>query len=469
MRSKSVVKTRAFKEAAMSKFLSRMLSPSEIEALVHDVLEAARTGHKNIAWDKVQPLRQAQHHQRDAAKALLHIICQDSLPVEGAIDVVSEVAKSHEQDFEIVAQLGECLEAVRDIDDLNAAPPAAAVFYSIVDSLAALAKDHEGRPTEEAILRGLSTASRMLGRQRDSLAEQCYRKLAEIKPLQSHHHYNLGLFFKTRGKFKDGVKSNQTAARLSAKEVDSHQWNLGICATGAGQGDLALSVWKRMGQKIEMGRFGLPEGSYPSCKVKLAERPLAERGAETDDPGLEETIWIERLSPCHGIIRSVLYANLGVNYGDVILIDGAPITYHTYGDDKIPVFPQLATLLRRNYQIFDFAGTQDEARQLAKLSTELDEDIVVYPHSEALRWLCASCWKDTELQHEKHQSTEKNVVIGRIAAPPQIDPAKLLDQIDRAVAKHGHCQVYAPVLSAAAGHGPRARVDQRRFDLLTNN
>ena len=89
-----------------------------------------------------------------------------------------------------------------------------------------------------------------------------------------------------------------------------------------------------MGQKIELGRFGLPEGRYSPCKVKLAERPLAERTADLDDPGAEETVWIERLSPCHGIIRSVLYGNLGVDYGDVILMDGAPITHHTYGEER---------------------------------------------------------------------------------------------------------------------------------------
>ncbi|MFX7640566.1 hypothetical protein ABTJ59_19895, partial [Acinetobacter baumannii] len=85
----------------------------------------------------------------------------------------------------------------------------------------------------------------------------------------------------------------------------------------------------------------MPEGGYPACKVKLAERPLAERAADSDDPGQEETVWIERLSPCHGIIRSVLYGKLGVDYGDVILTDGAPITHHTYGEQQIPVFPHL--------------------------------------------------------------------------------------------------------------------------------
>jgi hypothetical protein len=255
---------------------------------------------------------------------------------------------------------------------------------------------------------------------------------------------------------------------LSDEEVEG-SWNLGICATGAGNGAVALEVWKRLGQKIEMGRFGLPEGPYPLCKVKLTERPLAERTADKDDPGLEETIWIERLSPCHGIIRSVLYRDLGVDYGDVILFDGAPITHHTYGDTKVPVFPHLATLVRQGYQFFDFAGTQDEPRQLAETSLDLSEDIVIYPHSENVRLMCASCWRDPDIDHEDHRSVQKHVVIGRIAAPEHLDPAQLLDQLDKAVAKRGRCQLYAPDLCVAAGQGPRALVDKRRFDLLTEN
>ena len=140
------------------------------------------------------------------------------------------------------------------------------------------------------------------------------RRLVELDPDTSYRHYNLGLFCKTRGLFRDGVLANQAAARLADEPNEACEWNLGICATGAAEGAVALDVWKRMGQKIMMGRFDLPEGGYPQCKVKLAERPLAVRDAEHDDPGVEETIWIERLSPCHGIVRSVLCQQLGVDF-----------------------------------------------------------------------------------------------------------------------------------------------------------
>jgi hypothetical protein len=451
--------------------LKRMLSSDEISSIVRDVIKDGREGSKEAASCRVRPLLDAQHHQREAAQALLYIADQQCLSREAAAAALSEIAQSHHQDIEILSALGQCLEAARDIDDLNSPPPAEMVFDTAVERLAALAATHAGRPEEVDILRGLSTAARLSARQRDEIAEKSLRRLVEINPRNCAHHYNLGLFFKTRGRFEEGVRSNQTAAILADEEVDRHQWNLGICATGAGHGTVALDVWKRMGQKIEMGRFGLPEGRYPSCKVKLAERPLAERTADTDDPGAQETIWIERLSPCHGIIRSVLYYNLGVDFGDVILMDGAPIAYHNYGGNQVPVHPHLATLVRNNYRFFDFAGTQDERGQLSSATADLDEEAVIYAHSESIRLMCANCWRDPNLDHEKHEPIEKHVVVGRVAAPRDIDPARLLAQIDTAIAKRKPCQIYVPELCVAARLEDRARalVDKRRFDLLRNN
>src|SRR5215467_2235604 len=454
-----------------SNFPAEVLSSERVETLEQEVIQEAEAGRQENAWNRLQPLRKSQQHQREAAISLLRIVDRWCLPREDAADFLLEIAQSHPQDDGLVATLGECLQAAREIDQLTAPPPAHAVFRTALERLATLAQEHAGRPEEEFILQGLATSARMLARQHDDIAERSYRKLIEIDPRSSAHHYNLGLFFKTRGRFEEGMTSNQTAASLADEAIDPYEWNLGICATGARNGAVALDVWKRMGQKIAMGRFGLPEGGYPHCKVKLAERPLAERSADLDDPGLEETIWIERLSPCHGIIRSVLYGDLGVDYGDVILFDGAPITYHTYGNDKVAVFPHLATLVRQNYQFYDFAGTQDEPRQLSSADRDLDGDSVIYPHSELVMTLCAHCWRDPNLDHERHahERMEKQIVIGRIAAAPRVDPAQLLDQLDKAMAKREGCHLYAPDLCAAVGLEARASVEKRRFDLLTRN
>ncbi|MFX6238466.1 hypothetical protein ABTF53_19800, partial [Acinetobacter baumannii] len=82
------------------------------------------------------------------------------------------------------------------------------------EKLGRLAKLHEGPREQEWILRGLATAARMMARQNDAIAEHCLRKLVEIDPRKSPPHYNLGLFYKTRGRFAEGVAANQAAASL---------------------------------------------------------------------------------------------------------------------------------------------------------------------------------------------------------------------------------------------------------------
>lgn len=385
-----------------------------------------------------------------------------------ALEIIAGLYRENPQDPQVVARLGEWLEDARDISMLNAPPPHQPLFGEIADTLAALAKAARGSDDEAPLMSALATAARMMARQRDAVVEESSRRVIELDPEDARHYYSLGLFLKTRGHFAEGMRVNQTAARLAGKDRgEAYDWNLGICATGARESTVALEVWQRLGQKIRPGRFGLPEGGYPQCKVRLAERPLAERTAETDDPGLEETIWIERLSPCHGIIRSVLFQNLGVDYGDVILIDGAPCTYHTYGGKQIPVFPHLATLERSHYRFFDFAGTQEEAEQLARLSADLERDAIVYSHTESYRVLCAACWRDPDREHQHGKQEEKHVVKGRIAAPPDYEPRVLLQHLDAALAKSESCRLYAPDLCEAAGLSERAAFEKRRFQMIT--
>ena len=446
-----------------------VLTEHEIEEAAARVAAAAEAGDPESAWNTLQLLLRAQPRQRPAAVALTRLIEHRSVAFARGLEALVAVEQSHPRDWPLLALVADALEGACDLDDLNRAPPDHPLFAAIVAKLSGHASAARTEGWEEGLLSGLASAARMCGRQQDDLAEGAYRRLVELDPARSSRHYNLGLFLKTRGRFHEGLAANRRAVELAGERVDSYEWNLGICATGAREGAAALEVWKRLGQAIELGRFDLPEGRYPSCKVKLAQRPLAERTAENDDPGVEETIWIERLSPCHGIVRSVLYQDLGVDYGDVVLFDGAPITHHRHGELEIPVFPQLATLVRGGYQFFDFAGTQSEPGQLASVSDELEGDTVVYSHSENFRVLCAACWRGGNVDHEHRETEERHVVMGRIAAAPQVDPLLLLAQVDRAIAAREPCSLYVPSLCEAAGSMARAAVEQRRYALLRNN
>src|SRR4051794_28958826 len=128
----------------MRNFPSKLLTTDEISALERDCIEEAQAGRTEAAWQALQPLRSAQHRQRDAAWLLVRIVHQRRLPMERAADILSEIVQSHHQEVDIVAALGECLEAARDIDDLNAPPPVNPVFKTVVERLVAFAKIYEG-------------------------------------------------------------------------------------------------------------------------------------------------------------------------------------------------------------------------------------------------------------------------------------------------------------------------------------
>ncbi len=452
----------------MFKFLRHELSSSKIDSIKERALEAAKGNDVDALWAHIKPLMQVQGRQESAASSLIEIVREAELSIEVGIEILTPISESYSENIGVLSKVGESLEHVRDIDMLNAAPSEDDLFLNVVDKLASFSEGVKGTDEEEQLLEGLSTAARMVSRQRDDLAEQSYKRLVEIAPDNAAHHYNLGLFYKTRGRFKEGVIANQKALSLVDESVESYEWNLGICATGAGDGEVALEVWERIGQKIKPGRFNLPEGGYPQCKVRLAERPLSERSSEDDDPGLEETIWIERLSPSHGIIRSVLYQDLGVDYGDVILMDGAPITYHTYGEREVPVFPHLATLKRRNYQFFDFIGTQEAGGEIAELNRGFEDDIVIYPHTENYRTLCATCWRDPNTDHEHHEAEEKHIISGKITAPKGIPESELLDKLDALVNAQSSCKLLVPSLSRAAGQTERAEIESRRYGMLSD-
>src|SRR5712671_5608494 len=85
-------------EVPMPDFPIKILSPDEIESLEREIIEEAQAGSKEVAWHKVQPLRKAQHHQREAAISLLRILDHQCLPIEGAVDVLLEIARAHDQD-----------------------------------------------------------------------------------------------------------------------------------------------------------------------------------------------------------------------------------------------------------------------------------------------------------------------------------------------------------------------------------
>jgi hypothetical protein len=441
------------------------LSQDAVKRIVETAAALGDAGDLDGAWAAMAELRDRQPREPYVARALVALVDCRAVSLERSLDVLRSVFLAHGDDDAMLGGLGSALEAAHDLRFLNDAPPSDDVFRGVAERLRSRVPLVRGSAGEVPMLVGLSTAGRLLGRAWDSDAESAYRRLLELRPTRWQDHYNFGLFLKIRGRFAEGLAANRRAAELGGND-ESVRWNLGICATGARDGATALGVWKELGQKIEMGRFGLPEGGYAAVKVRLAQHPLAEREAGQSDPGLEETIWIERLSPCHGVVRSALFQDLGIDYGDVVLFDGAPVTHHKYGEQQVPVFPQLVTLERPGYRTFPFVGTQPSEGALAALSESLPGDAVLYSHSEQFVVLCAHCWGNEQIDHGAHRQERHHVVRGKVCLPPDVAPAALRDALDAALASADGVRVFAPDLSRIIGDDARADVEARRAQMI---
>ena len=411
-----------------------------------------------------------QSDNREAAWDLVRILGAGVLPHDETARLFGQVLEANQDDGALIAYMGGLMEEARDIGDLNARPPETPIFARMIARLTELQLKNRNTDREKPVAEALAQTARLMARQHDDVAERAYRRLIELAPDSSDAHYGYGLWCKTRARFADGIAANRRAIELHPSGgSEAARWNLGICATGAGDGQTAIEVWRAMGNKLELADSGLPEGGYPACKVRVAQYPLAERGPENDDPGLQENIWVQRLSPCHGIVRSVMYSpEIGTDYGDTILFDGAPITYHLYGDKQVAVFPHLATIRRGNFHFYDFSATQGDGNAVNAANDRLDANIYVYSHTSNIYHLCAACWRDETVQHERHETEEHKVVHGRIAVHPDIPAAEALARIDAAYAGLAGARLFAPDLCDAAGQPERATLERRRFDMLHN-
>lgn len=191
----------------------------------------------DAAWEAAQPLVRAQRKAMAAARALAVLLRRGAFEREQSGDLGAALFASHPDDLGVLGSLGNAFESIHDIRYLNGAPPRRPWMEQVTNRLQAAADSVEDDETLFDVLDGLTTAARILGRDWDAVAERAHARLVELRPESWNVRYGQGLFYKTRGRFAEGQAANQAAADLGGAEKDSVIWNLGICATGAGDAE----------------------------------------------------------------------------------------------------------------------------------------------------------------------------------------------------------------------------------------
>ncbi|MEM7138461.1 MAG: hypothetical protein AAF500_17915 [Myxococcota bacterium] len=253
----------------------------------------------------------------------------------------------------------------------------------------------------------LANALRLCGPGHDAEARQASERALELDDSQASWWSDAGLLHKWRGRFREGMRAIEAARERGAPSKPS-LWNLAICATGCGEGEVATRAWRELSLPATSDpstEMPIVEG-LPPLMVRVLSRPSPTDGTTEFREGVGfELVWVAPLSPCHGVVQSPTFRDAPIDYGDLVLWDGAPVAQHTLASgERVPVFPLLEILHRGDERRWPFVGIERKAGALERLRTTLPEGARLFVQEERTVQHCASC--EAGVPHEHAEADE---------------------------------------------------------------
>jgi tetratricopeptide (TPR) repeat protein len=283
--------------------------------------------------------------------------------------------------------------------------PAASAAVALQRSLDALGVDEREDADVAGHLRAmLGNALRLCGPDRDAEAQEAFTRAIELDPERGEWWYDAGLLDKWRGRFDQGYTANEQALmRLGPQRPVL--WNLAICATALGKGEEAVDAWEEIGVPARLDRSrGMPyvAGLPPVLLRVLSRTPPTDGASAIPDKAVGfELVWVAPLSPCHGVVQSPTFRDAPIDYGDLVLWDGAPVAAHeTSENETVPVFPLLEILRPGDERRWSFVALEREPGALAGLEQSLPDGTRVFVRHERIEHHCAACEAEGSHEHE---------------------------------------------------------------------
>jgi hypothetical protein len=238
-------------------------------------------------------------------------------------------------------------------------------------------------------------ALRLCGSGRDAEAQEAFTRAIELDAERGEWWYDAGLLDKWRGRFEDGFAANEQARmRLGAERPVL--WNLAICATALGKAEEAVQAWEALGvpARLDQSRQMPYVAGLPPLLLRVLSRtPDTDATSQLPSKAVAfELVWVAPLSPCHGVVQSPTFRDAPIDYGDLVLWDGAPVAAHeVFGQGTVPVFPLLEILRRGEERRWPFVALEREAGALDGLEKDLPEGTRIFVQHERIAHHCAAC------------------------------------------------------------------------------
>jgi len=285
-------------------------------------------------------------------------------------------------------------------------------------------------------------------------ATKAYRTALALDDTNGDWWFNFGLLHKAAHDFEAGLAANQRARELLGDQKRV-LWNLAICATALGRGELAAEAMVKLGFPATVQPSGMPfVAGLPPLQVRLATRGSGHgmAGAELDQNVVFELVWVSPASPVHGVVQTASSREGSADYGDLVLWDGTPVGVSEHEGKPVPRFPLLSVLRKGDEHIFRFVALEQEAGDVLAFGRELPQESLLFVHRASIEMLCARCATGDHMRKHEHLKAEPHrLVYGKIVVPGGVPLLEFQTALKQHLAAHPKVQLVMPGLLEALG------------------
>jgi hypothetical protein len=408
-------------------------------------LERITQGRTTEAWQIADAFLPSVARDREAALAFCDLLAADPSYAD-VLPVSERILAAFGSDPELVIRLSAALVRVAEQRPGDEPPfvqgPAHLAAGACQTAFEGLSSAQRLDPLLGGYLQlNMADGLRMMGPEYDEDALKAYKLALTIDDKNGHWWFHLGLLHKWRGRFHEGLDANQRAyGRLGAHKPVL--WNLALCATALGEGRLALEAWEKLGIKGELSKSGMPMvPGVPPAQVRVAT--LGEDVGRNDPlpPHVVtfEVLWVEPLSPCHGVVHTPTVRKANVDYGDVVMWDGAPVRVHSVDGRPVPVFPLLSILRAGDERRLRFVGMQKQRGSVQALAAELGAEVQAIVFDE-----------------RSTADGQSNLFYGKLIVPAQTDLRRVREGLEKGLRSRAGLTLAMPRLYELLGDTPAA-------------
>lgn len=438
---------------------------SELQSKLKEAIEASDA---QRAWALLTPYEGELGADRELTKLWLELLrlTPDRPSLMGEVELVLSRMGG---DAEIViaanaALLSAAARRAPDEPPLHTDSPAHRAARAAEACLKTLSEEERKDPRIGGYLyANLGNAYRMMepSKENDQRSHQAFFEALQIDDSQGDWWHDLGLLHKWRGRF-DNAYAAFLKARARLGETRAVLFNLALTATALGEGDLAGGSFKALGLPVELSAdWKLPYvPGLPPAQVRVLSRGAGYlTGSSLPDKATAfEVLYVQPLSPCHGVVISPSFRDAPIDYGDLILFDPAPVSTTKDAEGRlIPCFPLLEILRRGDENRMRFIALEGTPGSLDRLEEALPEGFELFRQREIV----------TSARHPERavaaSDDERPLLHGKIIAKAGADLKVLRAIVEGGPITRSELAIAIPELYELLGDAKRAGQEHQAY------